>query len=170
MKAIHRGVTLVEMVIVMTLATLVLMLSTTTLVTMLRMGKQMNDDVAQDLALARLASQWREDVHAATKSAVAADCVLTMPDERTIRYTFAAPAVTREVSRADTVLHRDAFLLPARARVSFAIKQERSDRLHRLEIRDADLPDRAFAVPVRPTIVEAAIGLHEKPLAKGEVP
>jgi hypothetical protein len=170
MKASRRGITLIEIVIVLSLASLVLMMAATTLVAVLRIGKQVNDDLAQDVSITRLASQWREDVHAAINSEMAADCILTMPDQGRIRYRFASPAVTREVFRGDSLIHRDAFVLPSRASVSFGQASEHQGRLHRLEISRANLPGKAFAVPVRPIVFEAAIRLHGAPLAQEAAP
>ena len=162
MSKLRRGITLVEMSVVVTLTSLVLMLATTTLATLLRVNKQLNDDLAQDVALARLASHWRADVHAAEGSVMDEDCVLTLPDQRSIRYRFAAPAVTREVLKGDAKLHRDAFVLAGQARARFVREPGEGSRILRLEIERADLRDRAFAVPFRAFAFEAALGLHQR--------
>ena len=109
------------MAVVVAILSVVMVLATTTLTTLFRVQRQIAGDVAQDLAIARLAKHWRADAHEAIEASTDAGCSLVLTDGRTIQYAFSERAIVREVRRGSTIEHRDAFVLPRRAEVRFSI-------------------------------------------------
>jgi hypothetical protein len=119
--------------------------------------------------VARLASRLRTDAHAAIAASVAGGCDLELPDGRTIRYAYAPPVVTRELRRGGELEHRDAFLLPRHAAVTFSQAAESNGQIIHVSITPAELPARAHTVPARPIEIAAAVNIHRQP-APGEAP
>jgi type II secretory pathway pseudopilin PulG len=159
----HRsGKTLLEALVIITMLGVVLTGVTTTLVTSFRVERQLSRDTAQEASLARLASRVRTDAHAAIGAKIDSGCELMLADGRTVRYAFESPRIVREVRRGDAILHRDAFLLPAKAEVAFSAASEADGQLVRVSITPADQPVQAFATPVRSASIEAAVASHRQ--------
>jgi prepilin-type N-terminal cleavage/methylation domain-containing protein len=156
----RSGFTLIELAVVVTLTSVVLTLSAATIITLFRVERQFAGDAAQDFALARLASHWRADAHQATTAKMDAGCELILPGGRTIRYTFASPAVIREVRRGDQLEHRDAFVLTRRSVAEFSVEPSGDGKIVQLMVEPAQIPERAHSTPVRPLTIAAAVDLY----------
>ena len=155
----RRGKTLVEMLILITIIGTATGIGATTLVGLFKTERQVRRDIQQQTTLARLASRFRTDVHSARSCQVGHSCDLSLSDGRTVRYAVAGTRLTREVLRADAVEHRDAFILPDTAIVHFEKPASDGERMVRLSIVAAELSDKAYLTAVRPTVIEAAVGI-----------
>lgn len=155
----RRGKTLVEMLILISIVGVTTGIAATTLVALFKTDRQVRRDIEQLTTLARLSSRFRTDVHAARSCQVDPSCDLALSDGRVVRYALAGTRLTREVRRADAVEHRDAFTLPDTAVVRFEKPATDNGRLVRLKISAADSSDKPYLTAVRPTVIEAAVGL-----------
>jgi hypothetical protein len=168
------GKTLVEVAIVIALLNVALMLSATTLVALFRVERQVRASDAHRQTIARLSSRWRQDVHMAISADSTDGCRLSLPDGRTIQYSIAPPEIVREVRRGDEVLHRDAFILAARAPARFDVREEPTGQFVSLTIESPPLPRRRHQTDVRPLTLIAAVNLHgatsEKPTGQEAAP
>jgi hypothetical protein len=120
--------------------------------------RQIRRDLAQQTSLARLASRFRSDAHAAQSCQVGDSCELALADGRFVRYGFAGQRISREVRRGQTLEHQDAFVLPDTAAVRFEQPEAFGGRLVRVTISAKDNADKAHLTPVRPAEIEAAVG------------
>jgi type II secretory pathway pseudopilin PulG len=154
-----RGKTLLEVVIIISMMGLVVGLAATSLATLFRLRQQMSRDSEQAAVLARLGTRLRLDAHEAVAVALNDGCLLTLPDGRSIQYTFAAQSITREVKRDATVVHRDRFLLPKSAGAEFSRDGESPSAMVRLSIRPIEVKTRNTEMP-RTTTIEAVVGLN----------
>jgi len=159
------GKSLMEMLLLISILTVIMSLVATTLVAVFKTDRQIRQDLDQQTALARLGSKFRADAHAAAACQVGVECELTLADGRVIRYSAKDRKITREVRRGNSVEHRDAFLLPATATARFDLPAQSQGHLVRLSIQPAENSDRAYLTPVRPAIIDAAIGLGRRPEA-----
>ena len=156
---VRRGKTLIEMLILVSMLSAILATTATTLVALFKTDRQIRGDLTQLTALARLSSRFRTDAHAATSCQIDQACALTLPDGRVVRYAQEGRRLHRQVLRGEAALHRDAFVLPDTALVKFEQPAEHGTRLVRLTIRSQADADKSFLTPVRPTTIDAAIGL-----------
>jgi hypothetical protein len=168
MNRARRAKTLIEVAIVVSIMSVALMLSATTLVALFRVEGQIRSSEAHRLALSRLASHWRADVHAAVTASLDLGCRLTTPDGRIIHYEFATPEIKREVRRGGEVLHRDAFVLAPQSQAEFSLIGESPAEIVRLSITIGETPKRRHQPAIRPAAIAAAVNLHQAaPLAGG---
>jgi type II secretory pathway pseudopilin PulG len=156
---VRRGKTLIEMLILITVLSVILAGVTLVLLGAFQTDRQLRRDLAQQTSLARLASRFRSDVHAAQTCQVGDSCELALVDGRVVRYAFAGQRISREVRRGQTLEHQDAFVLPDTAAVRFEQPQAFGGRLVRVSISAKEDADKAHLTPVRPAAIEAAIGI-----------
>jgi type II secretory pathway pseudopilin PulG len=156
---IRRGKTLIEMLILMTVLSVVLASVSLVLLGAFKTDRQLRRDLAQQTSLARLASRFRSDVHAAATCQVGDSCELSLTDGRVVRYGFAGQRISREVRRGQTLEHQDAFILPDTAAVRFEQPEAFGGRLVRATISAKADADKAHLTPVRPAAIEAALGI-----------
>jgi prepilin-type N-terminal cleavage/methylation domain-containing protein len=153
----RTGFTLIEVAVVVSITSLLFALSATTLVALMRVERQCAAEVAQDRAMAHLASHFRADAHAATAADCTNGCEFNLSGGRTVRYAFSSPAVTREIRRGEEIKHRDSFLLGRDATVSFSRSDEHGGRLVILHLsRVGSRPP----LPATPMQIAAAVNLH----------
>lgn len=169
MNRSRGGKTLIEVSVVLAMTSVAMSLATATLITLFRVERQARSDAAQDIALARLASRWRADVHAATSASTGVDCQLTLPNGPSVHYSFQSPAVSREVRRGEQVEHRDAFVLSRTARAQFTSEPITGTQLLSIVIQPAELTNPAHSVPVRRQTIAAALNL-QRGLSSAEGP
>ena len=91
------GKSLIEMLVMISMLSIVLGLSATSLATLFRSAHTITRDTEQARSIDRLAMRLRTDAHEAVSASVAEDCNLTLADGRSIRYSFTAPRIVREV-------------------------------------------------------------------------
>jgi type II secretory pathway pseudopilin PulG len=120
------GTSLVEMLVVMTVAAAMVGLAVTTIHRLLGAEHEATKQARYAASLARLSQAFRDDLHAAQKVELPAvepgepaALVTTLPDGRRIRYELDAHRATRvEIDGSDET-HRDAFYFPPRSRLEF---------------------------------------------------
>ncbi len=155
----RRGKSLIEMLMLISVLSVIFSIVATTLVALFRTDRQIRRDLEQQTSLARLQGKFRADAHAALSCQTGEACELTLADGRVIHYLAAPRKIVREVRRAGAVEHRDAFLLPAEVAVRWELPADDGGRLVRVAIDAPPDADRSYLTPIRPTVIEAAIGL-----------
>ena len=111
------------------------------------------------MTLARLSSRFRADAHEAKSCQINQTCDLTWSDGRVVRYALAGQRLSREIRRDGAVEHRDAFVLADTAAVRFEQPATQGGRLVRLSITAKQHSDKPYLTAVRPTTIDAAVGL-----------
>jgi len=157
----RSATTLVEMLVVMTVASVMVGLAVTTLHLLLGAETESTRAVRYNASLARLARAFREDVHDATTielpprdSGQPATLVLVVGPERTVRYELDAHQVRRLENESAGVPHRETYYFPPHSRLSFA--REEGSGLVRL---DLEIPTRGV-VPARGPNLKSAQPRH----------
>lgn len=159
----RRGVSLVEMVVVMTFSTSLVVAAAGLIHVLLEFQKQRQTTIEQARSLDRLAPQFREDVHAAVEfrrdvQGNLAVRQLRLADGGRIEYSFAEGRVIREEREGDALRRRETYKLPEAAIAGIDYAPD-GDRLLRLAIDGpsaADIP--SGVAPVRPVRIDAALG------------
>jgi hypothetical protein len=149
---------LVEMLVLILILNVIVALSATTLIGAMKAERQVRRATSQNRALAQLSGRFRSDAHRAASCQAAETCQFTLPGGETIRYTYAAPRVTREIRRGDEVVHRDSYLLGDAVLVSFEMPESAGGRLVRLRVVERPGSARPLLASTRPAVIEAGIG------------
>jgi prepilin-type N-terminal cleavage/methylation domain-containing protein len=111
----RRGHTLVEMIVVMTVGAMLLGIAVSVLHVLMRVEQSGRAHVERHETLARLADQFREDVHAASvKPAADGESVwrLDLAADRTVRYAAEKGRITREERMGDKTASRESYIMP----------------------------------------------------------
>jgi prepilin-type N-terminal cleavage/methylation domain-containing protein len=162
--ALRRGVSLIELLVVISIASVIIGLCVTTIHLLLRSERDQSRDVRTAAIVSRLAEVYREDVHATSQSEIVVDAehaqlILTDPPGREIVYTADEHLLRRVERLGGALVHRDVFCFPPESRIRFA--REESPRIVRVTIDvAAPIPDRmpvdqARRAPRRPLVIEA---------------
>ncbi|MCU0879224.1 MAG: hypothetical protein MUF06_15680 [Pirellulaceae bacterium] len=154
----RTGKSLVEMLVLMLILNVIVALSAMTLIGAMRAERQVRRGTVQHRALAQLSSRFRSDAHRAASCRVAETCEFTIPGGQSIRYTHAAPRMTREIRRGDEVVHRDSYLLGDAVLVSFEMPESAGGSLVRLRVVERPESARPLLASTRPAVIEAGIG------------
>lgn len=122
----RRGVTLLEMIVVISVGAVILVSLMLTMTTLIRTERSVRTQAASQAQIVRLIHSWRTDVHQAQTVAgelakPQSEIVLRHANGEFITYRFdpAAHAVLREVRRDGTIAGREAFVLPPKQSVSW---------------------------------------------------
>jgi prepilin-type N-terminal cleavage/methylation domain-containing protein len=143
MRARHRGYTLIECLVVVTLVGAVLSGVVVTVHALYRGQQRWADASVVRRAVERFVEQWRSDIHQARSVTVepAADgggaarvLSLGLPGEKTVRYRLADQEIERLVHRGDQVEHREIYPL-ATLPVGWQVRRDRGRMLVSLELR-----------------------------------
>jgi len=173
----RRGISLVEVMITLTIGSVVMGVAAMTLGTLFRNERVARDQLSQGVQLARLAEQFRRDVHAATAVAAEGDdenatsqWKLDLPSGGTVTYRAVYRETDGELLRTETtseqgaVARRDAFALPANTTAAIEVlehdvQEDRAATLVRLVISPADVdPNIAGrSSPKRPIDIDAVL-------------
>lgn len=117
MKPRRAGVTLIELIVVMTVLSVVRLSITTVLYTLYRADHRLRDDLQCEFAMDRLANRLRLDAHSATSANLldlaegGHELVLSIADERNVHYGLSDEGVYRIVRKGAAILHQDVFLV-----------------------------------------------------------
>lgn len=134
----RRGVSLVEMLIVISVATVIVGTCTTMLHLLLRTERDQTRAMRMAVTMSRLSQLFRDDVHGATRGAIVSPAgasprlTLSLADAREIVYSAEGAFLQRVENRQGTEVHRDTFHFPAGSKGRF--EEEPSPRLMRLAI------------------------------------
>jgi prepilin-type N-terminal cleavage/methylation domain-containing protein len=122
----RRGVTLVELLVVITVGTLMLGMCVGTIHLVLRLDRGGRAQVSDRMARARLAQYFRADVRAALRTEPATGRVqkltLFLPEERVVEYRIEPRRVLRVRTEAGTLKNQDAFPLPRKCEAHFELE------------------------------------------------
>jgi type II secretory pathway pseudopilin PulG len=164
----RAGASLTEVMVVVTIASMLLSLTATLLGSAMRVDSQLREQREVQMALARLGTRLRADVHAAgSAELVAAEnegvpgngCQLTTGDGDAIHYQRQADGIVREIRSGDAVKHRDLFRLHRQTVAQFALDEFAGRSRLTLEFRAAsDSPEPATGQSLG--AIEVMIGLH----------
>ena len=158
----RAGTTLVELLVVITVAGVMLGLSVTAIHLLLGAEHEASRSTRYAASLARLARAFRDDIHAAQAVELPAIeagqgevLVIGAGSGRQIRYELVANRAMRLEAVDDGPPQRDVFYFPPRSRLWFS--RDATDGLVRLEIEmAAHGPAHAAFVPPRQLVIEAA--------------
>jgi type II secretory pathway component PulJ len=164
MRRCHpAGKSLIEVVVMISLLSILLGLSATSLASLFRLRYTISRDTEQARSIDRLAMRLRQDAHEAVAVSVSDGCDLTLGEGQSIRYSFAARRIAREVREGEKgqekIVHRDSFSLPRHSAVTFQTDRLESGTLLRVIIapESTRLPPRELPRSAR---IEAAVGIH----------
>ena len=126
MKRTARGITLLELLVVIALVGVIMSAVATCLHSMYRANRRTRESMAGRSALVRLSQRFRADAHSAVDvvvkdqaTAEPPSIVFSRPAGETIEYRFEQPDVQRIVRKYVKDAHRDAFRLPRRTQVEW---------------------------------------------------
>ena len=113
MNRIRFGVSLVELLVVMSVSSTVMFVSAAWIHQSLRLGSAIDNRNQHHQSLLRLARQLRDDVQRGVSMAMADDSelVIQLFGENTLRYSIGEDEVSFRVTNADGVVIQDAFEL-----------------------------------------------------------
>jgi hypothetical protein len=169
LAGLRRGISLVEMLVVITVAAAMMGLTVTTIHRLLGAEHDVTRQMRYAASVARLAQVFRDDLHAAREiEAPVAEpgkppaLLVVFPDARRARYELDRHLATRVELDRENETHHDSFYFPPGSRLEF--ERARDERLVRLTI---DMPagnpavkpnDTAAArVPTHRLTIEAAL-------------
>jgi prepilin-type N-terminal cleavage/methylation domain-containing protein len=121
----RRGYSLIELVVVMTIATVIVGLAAAMLHLLLRTERNGRQQMHRSAALARLADQFRTDVHAAARQPVPDDAnpscwTFEMEAGRNVQYRAQAGQIERVETLGGQIERRESYALPPDATVLIA--------------------------------------------------
>ena len=124
------------MLTVISVAAVMMGLAVTLIHRLLEAERQALDLARSSAAVSRLASHWREDLHAAvqveltqTETGQPSRLIATTADGRQIRYELDQHVASRLEDLADGQTHRDMFYFPPRTRLQLSREEENLMRL-----------------------------------------
>jgi len=123
----RSGSSLVEVIVVMTVTSMMFTIVVAMLHLILGAERNTSKELRESLLLARVAEQFRRDVHAATDSRLiskrpaqtAGRLVLTLPDGKTVDYQHDAGRLTRTVTESGRQGQRDRFFFRDGSSIQF---------------------------------------------------
>ncbi|QDT46355.1 hypothetical protein Pan258_03730 [Symmachiella dynata] len=165
----RRGISLIEMIVVIGASSIILMVGAGMLHTLMRSERVATESLVHATNHARLAEQFRDDIHAATTATIqgepGADYALqiTTPNAAEIAYSQQGRLLVRKETVAKQPPRHEQFQLPADVRIRFAIDESGPQKIADLSWNFADddtttNAERAARPPLNPLKIEAVIG------------
>ena len=154
----RRGMSLIEMLVLVTIMGVILSGSAILLTTLFRAQRSIWADIQQQSARARLCGQLRADAHAAASAKCDDEksCELLLAGGSTVHYRIAQTAIHRELHAGDAVAHRETFPL---AQSSAVFSMDKSLELPLVQLRLEPVAEpKSSSLRQRPMLVEAAVG------------
>ncbi len=136
--SLRRGVSLVELLIVISVATVIVGICVTTIHVLLRSERDQSRAIQTAVTISRLSEVFREDVHAASQGELLAvegqppRLMLTGADGRKIVYSASEHVAERVETASGTPVHRDLFHFPSGSAVR--LERDETPRLVRIAI------------------------------------
>lgn len=136
----RRGSSLVELMMCMTAGSTLMLVAIGLVHQTLTVSSQASQQVDHDRTLARLATQFRRDAHAATEASADAETELrlSLSDETEVIYAAADRKITRRHELASGEVENETFALDDKHSATFPTQSER-DRAELLIRRDTGL-------------------------------
>lgn len=159
-----RGITLVELLVVIALTSVIMSAVVVCLHSMYRADRRTRESMTGRSALGRLSLRFRADAHAAEDAMIGGQAAEGQPSivfsrslGETVAYRFEQTHVLRIVRKEEKDVHRDAFRLPRRTRVEW---QSAAGDEPFVSMVVHDVPESDIDEPTRPQRIEAAVGLR----------
>lgn len=166
----RRGWSLLELLVVIPLMAILLTISSVLLTAVLRSQGMLWADMQQQSARVRLAVQLRADAHEATdlKCPFPQVCDILLPSGEAVHYEIKENALHRELRQKETVVGRQSFPLSGLT-ATFAVDESQERPLVRLSLET--VAERVkYSRPARASVLEAAVGIRNRPESKGPQP
>ncbi|TWU12695.1 hypothetical protein CA54_15200 [Symmachiella macrocystis] len=165
----RRGISLIEMIVVIGASSIILLVGAGMLHTLMRSERVATESLVHATNHARLAAQFRDDIHAATTVSIqgepGADDVLqiTNPNAAEILYSQQGRLLVRRETEATHPPRHEQFRLPVDVRIRFAINDSGPHKIADLSWNFVDddsmtSAERATRPPLNPLKIEAIIG------------
>jgi prepilin-type N-terminal cleavage/methylation domain-containing protein len=137
----RRGYSLIELVVVMTIATVIVGLAAAMLHLLLRTERNGRQQMHRSAALARLADQFRDDVRAAARQLVPDDAnpscwTFEMEAGRNVQYRAQAGQIERVETLGGQIERRESYALPPDAAVWIATPGDSKPPVATLIVKD----------------------------------
>jgi prepilin-type N-terminal cleavage/methylation domain-containing protein len=177
----RRAVSLIEMLVVISVSAVLMGVATTMLFTLMQATRNGSNHVSQAATVARLADQFRSDVHAALPS-VATDAPakdqwqFALATDTAVIYKALPGEIQRHEQVAGKLIRQESYLLPADTTAEIAIRADAAPPMASLIVS----PSGPNAPAGREIRVDAALGIDhrfirpldekEKPLDEKEKP
>jgi len=146
MMKVRRGISLIELLLVMSAASVVLTLSASLIHRLLHAQTTAASIADVERSALRLGEAFRRDVHQATRVSVGStdDLLfgLEMPDDQTIEYRSQPTAVQRIVSKGKGVVARELFAFPITFRAECSANESRLVTLSVRSVPDGNVNER----------------------------
>lgn len=155
LRASRRGVSLIDMLVLITASALISGAVVTMLMTTLRSSRDFSDDLVRARSFARLDESLRRDARMATAARVEGETlILALPDNGSVRYAPAARGVERRESRGDAT-RREQFRLQLPLKLVWQV----SDAPQRVTLRFASASGNASLTPAWQAVrISTAVG------------
>lgn len=154
----RRAYTLIEMIVAITVAATLTGIAMCLLLVMFRSEQKGRTQLAQAESLARLADQFREDIHAAVAGPAEHNdrrqWQFNLDGNRIVQYTFADDVLARQQRSDSKLVQRESFRLPKDSSVAISVDRATSPPLVSLTIEPADVSLR----PGHPFRFDAVLG------------
>jgi hypothetical protein len=128
-RRVRRGMTIIELILVMSTLILVLGLCTGLIHAVLRLDRTGRSYVVETTTIGRLSRQFRGDVHAATRvrpsggvGDLAPGLELVLPGDRTVRYQSRDRSLVRTQQHGEVLERREIYTLPFCPAPQFAVE------------------------------------------------
>lgn len=125
--AMHRGTTLIEMIVVLAVSSAVFGIAGSLFYTLLTGRGDGRQALERQMDQSRLAEQFRRDVHAADTGEAAAEEVstlkLTLHGERTVEYRYENERLLRREKQGDQLVRQESYRLDRATEVRFEVEQ-----------------------------------------------
>lgn len=170
----RRGITIIEVLIVVTGVTMMLGLCAVSIQLLMRLNGDGVSRYGTAVAFERLARQMRVDAHSSETGQLGVDgnaegkpasLRLTLNPDHTVAYQSQEGAVVRTESAAGKVVRRESYSLPTGGAAQFLLREEGPSRLVAVVVTRG--PGKSQTEPPRPLEVVAQIG-KDRPRTSGK--
>jgi prepilin-type N-terminal cleavage/methylation domain-containing protein len=155
----RRALTLIEMIVAITVAATLTGIAMSLLLVMFRTERSGRTQLAQAQSLARLADQFRQDVHAAVGETVDGrkdphHWQFHLAANQIVQYTVAGDVLSREQRGDSKDLQRESYSLPKDCTVAITVDRTANPPVVSLTVE----PNEASLRPAHPFRVDAVLG------------
>jgi hypothetical protein len=166
----RRGITIIEVLIVVTSVTIMLGLCAVSIQLLMRLNGDGVSRYGAAVAIERLARQIRDDAHSSESGQLDVDpkaegkpaiLSLTLMPAHSVAYQSQFSAVVRIETAAGKVVRRESYALPAGGAARFSLREEGPSKLVALVVTRS--PGKSQTDPPRPLEVVAQIGKDRPP-------
>jgi prepilin-type N-terminal cleavage/methylation domain-containing protein len=134
------GYSLVEMLIVVTIASLILTSVAVALHSLFRVDRELRQELVQSIALTRISLALRMDAHEAISATLEPSdgepqrILLARPQGQTVSYTVEQTRILRQLQQGDQVKHREVYPFPEGTSLTWRIEELDSKKMVILDV------------------------------------